>query len=48
MIRVAVTIEKSTFSSEMTQQVDDLVAWTKEILDGAFAALVRLSHYVLE
>jgi len=39
MIRVALTIQKSNFSSEMTQQVDDLVAWTKQILDGAFVAL---------
>jgi hypothetical protein len=40
MIRVAATIKKSAFSSDMTKEVDDLAAWTKEILDGAFAALV--------
>jgi hypothetical protein len=40
MIRVAMTIQKSAFACDMTEQVDDLVAWTKEILDGAFLALV--------
>ncbi|KIM81099.1 hypothetical protein PILCRDRAFT_512349 [Piloderma croceum F 1598] len=39
MIRVAVTIRKSAFTSNMTEQVNDLVAWTKEILDGAFLGL---------
>lgn len=39
MIRVALTIQKSAFASEMTQQVDDLVSWTKQILDGTFVAL---------
>ena len=40
MIRVAVTIQKSAFACNMTEQVNDLVAWTKEILDGAFLGLV--------
>ena len=47
MIRVAATINKSAFRSEMTDQVDDLVAWTKEILDGVFPALVSpLFNYI--
>lgn len=44
MSRVAATIHKSAFASNMTQQVDDLNEWTKEILDGAFAAMVRIPH----
>ena len=40
MSRVATTIKKSSFSNEMTSQIKNLNAWTKEILDGAFAALV--------
>ncbi|KZT25813.1 Six-hairpin glycosidase [Neolentinus lepideus HHB14362 ss-1] len=39
MIRVAATIEKSCFRSEMKHQTSSLVAWVKEILDGEFAAL---------
>ncbi|KZT18415.1 Six-hairpin glycosidase [Neolentinus lepideus HHB14362 ss-1] len=39
MIRVAATIDKSGFGSEMKNQTDNLVAWVKEILDGEFAAL---------
>lgn len=39
MLRVAVTIQKSSFCSSMTSQVSDLLAWVKEILDGEFAAL---------
>ena len=40
MSRVANTIKKSSFANEMTPQMNDLNAWTKEILDGVFAALV--------
>lgn len=40
MSRVAATIKKSPFANEMTSQINDLNAWTKEILDGVFAALV--------
>lgn len=39
MLRVAVTIQKSSFCSSMTSQVADLLSWVKEILDGEFAAL---------
>lgn len=39
MLRVAVTIQKSSFCSSMTSQVSDLLSWVKEILDGEFAAL---------
>ena len=41
MSRVANTIKKSSFANEMAPQMNDLNAWTKEILDGVFAALVR-------
>ena len=40
MSRAANTIKKSSFANEMTPQMNDLNAWTKEILDGVFAALV--------
>lgn len=39
MLRVAVTIQKTSFYSSMTSQVSDLLSWVKEILDGEFAAL---------
>ncbi|KAH7885496.1 hypothetical protein F5I97DRAFT_1956827 [Phlebopus sp. FC_14] len=39
IIRVAVTIQKTSFASSMTAQVSDLVSWVKEILDGELAAL---------
>ncbi|KAG1716079.1 hypothetical protein ID866_1105 [Astraeus odoratus] len=39
MLRVAVTIEKTSFYPSMKSQVSDLKAWIKEILDGEFKAL---------
>jgi len=50
MMRVAVTIQKTQYSSGMTSQVSDLMAWVKEILDGEFAALTSenlLPDYVI-
>lgn len=44
MLRVSTTITKSKFASQMTQQVTDLNSWTKQILDGTFAALVSFSY----
>lgn len=43
ILRVAVTIQKSSFYSDMKPQVSDLICWVKEILDGEFAALVTLA-----
>ncbi|KAH7923342.1 Six-hairpin glycosidase [Leucogyrophana mollusca] len=39
MLRVAVTIQKTDFASEMAPQVANLTSWVREILDGEFAAL---------
>ncbi|KAG6334806.1 hypothetical protein ID866_4278 [Astraeus odoratus] len=39
MLRVAVTIQKTTFYPSMKSQVSELISWVKEILDGEFAAL---------
>ncbi|KAH7915468.1 hypothetical protein BJ138DRAFT_90063 [Hygrophoropsis aurantiaca] len=40
MLRVAVTIQKTKFASDMIPQVHNLTSWIKEILDGEFAALL--------
>ena len=40
MLRVAVTIQKTKYSSDMGPQIANLTSWVKEILDGEFAALV--------
>lgn len=40
MIQVAATLKKSSAASEFTSQINDLALWTKEILDGTFAARV--------
>ncbi|TFK50500.1 Six-hairpin glycosidase [Heliocybe sulcata] len=39
MLRVAATIEKSSFGDRMKNQTADLLSWVKEILDGEFLAL---------
>lgn len=38
-VRVAVTIQKSSYANNMTNQTNSLVLWTKEILDGTFATI---------
>jgi len=39
MLRIAVTIRKTSSYPTMMTQVFDLISWVKEILDGEFAAL---------
>ncbi|KAF9240271.1 Six-hairpin glycosidase-like protein [Melanogaster broomeanus] len=39
MLRVAVTIQKTSHYADMKSQVSNLTSWVKEILDGEFAAL---------
>lgn len=38
--RVQASIMKSSFADQMTNQTATLQSWVKEILDGAFAAIV--------
>jgi len=40
MLQIQVTILKSEFASNMTEQVDNLNYWIKEILDSTFTTLV--------
>ncbi|KAL5524746.1 hypothetical protein ACEPAF_9892 [Sanghuangporus sanghuang] len=39
IIRVEETIRKSAFADQMRDQLNELQSWTKEILDGTFAAI---------
>ncbi|EIN09922.1 hypothetical protein PUNSTDRAFT_66094 [Punctularia strigosozonata HHB-11173 SS5] len=39
MLRVLVTIKKSAFASNMTSQINDLVDWTEQILNGTYQAI---------
>lgn len=43
MLRVALTIQKSSLASKMTTQSDNLIKWVKEILDGTLPAAVKAS-----
>lgn len=40
MIQVAATLKQSPSASQFTDQIRNLASWTKEILDGTFAARV--------
>ncbi|OAX34431.1 hypothetical protein K503DRAFT_803603 [Rhizopogon vinicolor AM-OR11-026] len=40
MLRVAVTIQKTEYCTDMAPQIANLTSWVKEILDGEFAALM--------
>ena len=47
MQRIQAIISKSRFADSMSQQMNDLSVWTKEILDGAFQNLVS-SLFVIQ
>jgi hypothetical protein len=46
MIEVAAILKKSSSASQFTQQIQDLSSWVQEILNGTFAARVRVFLFV--
>lgn len=47
MLRVALTIQKSSHASKMTTQSKNLVSWVKEILDSTLPAAVKSSPHLI-